>query len=247
MTRHRGIAFVTFLILVISDISFAARKDFKGLFGSFRREKFSENEAHSTDFGVDLLLSTMLPMSALATSTERTTDAYSPLATSTFFNVEGNFFVTFNYNWQIFANVGWYNYDTRKQNTIYTENSQPTYQQFEMEAVPLLLGVKYRFSTDDIVPYVGFAAGISHVRRKAFYDYSSISLQDINDVASAQAIFGVEFYFSSQAGIRLETSAFYMKLPTNTLNQGSLPTNPIINMEANPIMIRYASGVFFLF
>ena len=53
------------LAFFIAADAFAEKKDFKGLFGSYRREKFTENEGNSTDFGVDLSLSTLLPVQPL--------------------------------------------------------------------------------------------------------------------------------------------------------------------------------------
>lgn len=249
----RPILYWTLLLCLsgLSEAAFAAKRDFKGLFGSYRREKFTENEARSSDFGVDLMLSTLLPMTPLVSSVETTGGALQPMQTSTFFNVELNFFYTIAYNWEIYASIGHYDYETRKENTVYTQVEKPLFHQFEMSAVPLILGLKYRFSTDDIVPYVGMGLGMSYVRRKGFYDYSLATYdEEFSTAITAQVHAGVEFYFSSRAGLRLEMSSLYIRLParqfdpTGTGNIGSLP---IITYEGNPWLIRYASGFFILF
>ena len=250
----KGAFFVLLLALTFtSDVFAPERKDFKGLFGSYRRERFTENEANDTDFGVDLGLSTLIPVSNMVTSTETAGAPGGPLNFSTFFNYEASFFVTLSYNWEISATIGYYTYDTRKQNSVNnstdpTQNALPLFHQYNMTAMPLLLGIKYRFSREDIVPYVGLAGGLAYVDRKGSYDYSSISNEEFNTVPMGILSAGVEFYFSSRAGIRLEVGGTYFNLPAFTFDTLGSPINfPIMTYSANPISIRYASSVFFLF
>jgi opacity protein-like surface antigen len=243
-----------YLLLVLTFTfavdAFAAKKDFKGLFGSYRREKFTENEGNSSDFGMDFLLSTMLPLTPIVKSQETTDpNVQNSLSYSTFFDIEAGINYSFHYNWQFFLDVGYYTYETRRQNSVLTNPALPLFHQFDMTAIPLMLGARYRFSTEDIVPYVGLGVGPTYVKRKGFYDYNAVQLNEKHDtVISAEAIVGVEFYISSRAGIRLEASAYYMKLDAFTFNTGGSPGNfPILAYQGNPWSVRYASGVFILF
>jgi len=249
-------AFFIVLATLLCDVAFA-KKDFKGLFGSYRREKFTENEANSSDFGMDIMLSTLLPLSPLVKSEETTRGgAGTPMHYATFFDIETSFFFTLDYHWELFANIGYYSYETRKENTVFTNPQLPLFHQFEMEVVPLVFGVRYRLTTDDIVPYIGAGAGPAYVHRKGFYDYNPVLFKEqFMNVLAAEVIVGVEFFFSSNAGIRLETAAHYLRLPADTydaLGSGAAPGSavgqlPILNFQANPWSIRYASGLFFLF
>jgi outer membrane protein W len=242
------------LALCFAAEGFAAKKDYKGLFGSYRREKFTENEARSTDFGMDIMLSTLMPISSIVnTSTVRGQNG-SPMYYATFFNVEGTFFFTLNYRWEVFLNTGYYSYQTRQQNGTGTGAGQaagtPLFALYEMSTVPFTFGAKYRFSTSDIVPYVGAGIGAAMFWRKAYYDFSNTSQIDTHPywALTGQATLGVEFFISSRTGIRLEASAMYMGLPANTFdNLGTPSITPLINSQANPISVRYASGVFVLF
>ena len=240
---------VTAAVALLDSPASAAKRDFKGLFGSYRQEKYIENEARGTAFGVDVLLSTLLPLSPIVKSTEKTGGAESSLHYSAFFNYELDFFLTIQYDWEIFLNVGYYNYDTRKQNSDTSpppDPANPQFHQFEMTALPLLLGVKYRFSSDDLVPFIGAGAGFSYIRRKGSYDYSPSFDQQYLNVLTAELIAGLQFYFTSQAGIRLEAAAYYYRLPARTFSipASSLPT---LSYQPNPWSIRYASGLFLLF
>src|SRR5947209_5497597 len=77
------------LLLSFAVDAAQAKKDFKGLFGSYRREKFTENEANPSDFGIDLLLATMLPLSPVVKSQETPDPSQqNALAYSTFFAAE---------------------------------------------------------------------------------------------------------------------------------------------------------------
>jgi hypothetical protein len=241
---------LTCLLLVFSfaATSFGA-KDYKGLFGSYQRQNFTENEGDSSDFGVDLLLSTLIPVTNIVTSSQDGTN-FAPMYYSTFFNVEGSVFFTLNYHWEIFANFGYYNYDTRNLTTAIAQSSptDPAYHNFTMTAFPMVAGIKYRFSRSDIVPYIGLGAGISFVHRRGYFDNSTLADDDYEQPLTGEVIIGLEFFFSSRAGIRLEASGYYMALPQVPFNPGGVPaTTPLMNFVANPISIRYASGVFFLF
>jgi len=252
----RSGVFILMVAALFSEAAFA-KKDFKGLFGSYRREKFTENEANSSDFGMDIMLSTLLPLSPLVKSEETTRGAEgSPMHYATFFDIEASFFYTLNYHFELFANIGYYTYETRKENTVFTQAELPLFQQFEMDVIPLVLGVRYRLTTDDIVPYIGAGAGPAYVRRKGYYDYSPVLFKEqFMNVLAAQILVGVEFFFASNAGIRLEMAAHYLRLPADSydaLGSSAAPGSavgqlPILNFQSNPWSIRYASGIFFLF
>jgi len=242
-------ALVLLLALTFTSDAFA-KKDFKGLFGSYRREKFTENEGNNTDFGVDFLLSTLVPLTPIVSSSEDGS-TFTNLNYATFFNLEASFFVTLSYNWELTFNAGYYTYSTRKQNTSIpdpTLNQSPLFEQFDMEAYPMLVGVKYRFSREDIVPYIGVAGGMAYVHRKGYYDYSNIVNEEYLTVPTGRVDVGVEFFFASRAGIRLEVSGDYLGLPEHSFDPGGIPqNNPKLNYKASPIAVRYASGIFFLF
>jgi hypothetical protein len=248
--RFGGIL-ILFSHLILSTHALAAKKDFKGLFGSYRREKFTENEGREFDFGVDLMLSTLIPISPIVSGTTDRSVAASPLPSSDFFNVEASFFFSFWYNWEIFLSSGYYSFNTRQQIATNPNPSLPIFQQFEMDTIPVILGIKYRFGADDIVPYIGVGAGISRVHRIASYDYQPIQDESTQTVLTAEAIVGLEFYFSSRAGFRLETSAYYLAVPGGsydpTAPSGNAALSPIFVYQQNPILLRYASGLFFLF
>jgi hypothetical protein len=237
------------LALTFTLDAVAAKRDFKGLFGSYRREKFTENEANSTDIGVDLRLSTLLPVTPLVKSTETVGGTPGAMSYSTFFNIEGEIHASINYYWQFFLGAGYFSYDTRKQNTVLENPQLPLFHQFDMTAYPVMLGVRYRLSTSDIVPYVGLGAGVSFVTRHGSYDYdATLYNTQYDQVLTGEAILGLEFYISSRMGIRLETSAFYMKLPEFVYATGGSPGNhPILDYQPNVWSIRYASGIFLLF
>src|SRR5262249_23350502 len=114
---------------------------------------------------------------------------------------------------------------------------------------PVLLGVRYRLSTDDIVPYVGIAAGPTFVTRRASFDYNVTTFDEQKTtVLAAEMIAGLEFFFSPRAGIRLAISGYYVRLPSRIYDTGANPGSfPIFTYQANPISLRYSSGVFFLF
>jgi outer membrane protein W len=244
------------LIILLLSISFAgpafAKKDFKGLFGSYQREKYTENEGDASDFGIDLMLSTLIPVSPVVSTNDGS--GLSNMYYSTFFNVEGQIFLTLNYNFEIFANTGYYSYDTRKTRNSLVSSSSSTanvlYDNFSMTSVPAILGIKYRFGRSDIVPYIGIGGGVSFVKTRAFYDYSNLEDDENYTVLTAEVIVGLEFFFSSRAGIRLETSCYYMGLPGGTYNPGGSQGqafNSLFQYSSSPISVRYASGLFFLF
>lgn len=237
-----------FVCLLMAAPAYAEKKNkYSGLFGNYRRPKFVENEGNASDFGVNLLLSTMLPITPLVQSTEDLTLS-SPgqnLSYSTFFNFETGVFLTLSYNWEVFLNLGYYNYETRKENETFTDPEQPLFHEFELEMIPVMLGVKYRMSRSDIVPYVGLGAGLAYARRKAFYDYNEqVFDQEFLNVLVAQALVGVEFFISSRTGLRLEASAYMTSLPARTYSPGSGANFPIFQYQSSPIAIRYSSGLF---
>lgn len=236
------------LCLVFAAEAFGAKKDFKGLFGSYRREKFTENEARPTDFGIDILFSSMFPVTPIVKSIEAPGAAAQPLYYSTFFNLEAAAHVSFAYRYQLYFSAGYYTYDTRKQNSLDTANF-PLFHEFTLTAYPFMAGIKYRFSESDIVPYVGIGAGIAFTKRRASYDSDKTLFDErtsSNVVAQAQV--GLEFYIASRTGIRLEMSAYYYKIDAATYQPSTqLQITPAFQYEANPISLRYASGLFVLF
>ena len=127
------------LLLGLSTPSLAARKDFKGLFGSYQRDKFTENEANDSDWGVDLSLSSLIPVTSVVNSTSTTGAAGDAMRFSTFFNVEGSLLFSLAYNWQLYASVGYFSYDTRKEINNGSLN-QALFHQFDFKAIPVLLG-----------------------------------------------------------------------------------------------------------
>lgn len=240
-----------FASLALESNAFAAKKDFKGLFGSYRREKFTENEARNSDFGVDIILSTLLPISPLVKSEEDTTRTAANLNYATFFNVEASLWYSLAYNWALYANFAHYSYETRKENQTRTDPTLPLFHQFEMEAIPVIAGLRYRLSREDIVPYLSVGAGMAYVKRKGSYDYDPTGRftdTEYKTVACGHAALGLEFYFASRAGLRLEMSAYYFNLPARRFDTGGAPGNlPILNYQANVWSVRYGSGVFMLF
>jgi len=243
----RNLIFISVLLGLSFPLS-AANKDFKGLFGSYQRDKFTENEAHDSDWGVDLSLSSLLPVTSVVNSTSTSGADGSPMRYSTFFNLEGSLLWSLAYHWQFYASVGRFSYDTRKEN-LNTDEAQALFHQFEFKAMPILLGVRYRFGVEDIVPYVGLGAGVSRVTRKGFYDVTGSPVnEEVSNMVTGQLQGGVEFYFSSRAGLRLEISALYFNAKKFTFEGGSPKTVfPDIIYQPNVFTLRYASGLFFLF
>src|SRR5690606_18618248 len=105
------------------------------------------------------------------------------------------------------------------------------------------------FSRTDIVPYIGIGAGLLYVHRKAYYDYNDVTTKDtFSNGLAAQGTVGVEFYIAPRTGIRLEMSAMYLGMKQDQFDTGAVPANfPIMDFHANPIAVRYASGLFILF
>jgi hypothetical protein len=247
------------LALCIATDSFAEKKDFKGLFGSYRREKYTENEGNETDFGVDLMLATALPVSTLvkvdATSTAPGDMANSalgtPVGSSAFFSGEIGFWMTLWYHWQLFANIGYYTYDSRLQNPSTSACAQmgngACFTQYSMQVIPAVLGLKYRFGRSDIVPYIGGGAGLAYITRVGSYDYSPLSNTVYSTGLVAEGTAGLEFFISAKVGLRLEMSGMYLQLPALVYNSGGTASaNPLIKYQANPLLIRYSSGLFIL-
>ncbi|NBX76046.1 MAG: hypothetical protein EBQ92_05785 [Proteobacteria bacterium] len=236
------------LLLGLSTPSLAARKDFKGLFGSYQRDKFTENEAHDSDWGVDLSLSSLIPVTSVVNSTSTPGAAGDAMRFSTFFNVEGSLLFSLAYNWQLYASVGYFSYDTRKEINNGSLN-QALFHQFDFKAIPVLLGTRYRFGSGDLVPYLGLGVGFSRVERKGSYDIGGAPTNEqIDNVITGQVQGGLEFYFSPRAGLRLEIAAHYFKTPEFRFDAGT-PVNTFPHMiyQPNIFSVRYASGLFFLF
>ncbi|MFM8268612.1 MAG: hypothetical protein ACKN9V_00335 [Pseudomonadota bacterium] len=242
------IIFTILILLGFSTASLGAKKDFKGLFGSFQRDKFTENEAHDSDWGVDLSLSSLLPVTSVVNSTSTSGGAGEPMRYSTFFNVEGSFLFSLAYHWQLYASVGHFSYDTRKEINNGSLN-QALFNQFEFKAIPVILGTRYRFGVGDLVPYVGLGVGFSRVERKASYDITNSAANErIDNVITGQVQGGLEFYFSPRAGLRLEVAAHYFKTPEFRFEAGTpVSTFPHMIYQPNIFSVRYASGLFFLF
>jgi Outer membrane protein beta-barrel domain len=226
----------------------AAKKDFKGLFGSYRREKFTENEGNSTDFGVDLMLSTLLPVSSVVKSAESSDLTFNSLNYATFFNVEASFWFSLGYNWAVYADIGHYSYDTRKQTASSANSTQPIFQKFELEAVPAVAGIRYRLSREDLVPYVSLGVGMAYVKRSGSTEGQYTASDLYQTVACGHGAVGLEFFFAPKAGLRVEASAYYMNLPQYTFDPtGTIAQRPQLQYQSNVWSVRYASGIFFLF
>lgn len=243
----RNLIFI-FCFLALSLPLSAANKDFKGLFGSYQREKFTENEAHDSDWGMDISLSSLLPVTSVVNSTTTAGADGSAMRYSTFFNLEGSLLWSLAYHWQFYASIGKFSYDTRKENSN-TNEANALFHQFEWSSIPILLGVRYRFGVDDIVPYFGLGAGVSRVTRKGFYDVAGSPVnEEVSNMLTGQVQGGVEFYFSPRAGLRLELSAFFFNAKKFTFDGGTDKSIfPDIIYQPNVFSIRYASGLFFLF
>ncbi|MBI1860504.1 MAG: outer membrane beta-barrel protein [Deltaproteobacteria bacterium] len=240
---------VILLVLCLHhDLMAAPKRDFKGLFGSYRRERFTENEARSTDFGMDFSLSTLLPVGSIVQSSE-SGSGYTPLNYAAFFDAEVSFLLSFGYHFQTFLSIGYYDYSTRKENAATSSTAKPPqFHDFDMTAIPILLGARYRFGTEDIVPYLGAGVGMANVHQKAYYEYSSEFDDITQNVVAGQLIAGLEFYVSSRVGLRLEMSGFVMALPAGGPWTPSGTTSfPSFQYSGSPISVRYASGLFWLF
>lgn len=236
-------------LLISAAPAKASKKDFKGLFGSYKRERFVENEARESDLGIDLSLSTLLPMSDVVRSTTTRGDAGSALYYATFFNVEGTLLYSLWYNWQFYFTTGNFSYDTRVERTDPSDATQTIFSNAEFQGTPFLLGVRYRFSNEDIVPYIGAGAGVTMVTRRASYDNDkNVKGEEKSSVITGQVQAGVEFYVSPRAGIRLEVSGLYMQAKEYQYDAGGLAANhPILIFQPNVLSVRYSSGLFYLF
>jgi outer membrane protein W len=236
------------VLVVLSAEGLGAEKDFKGLFGSYKREKFTENEAHDSDWGMDLSLSSLLPVTSVVKSTTTAGAEGEAMRYSTFFNVEGSLLFSLAYHWQFYASVGHFSYDTRKEN-VSKDAAQALFHQFEFNAIPILVGARYRFGLEDIVPYIGLGAGVSRVTRKGFYDTANSAVNEqTENMLTGQIQGGVEFYFSPRAGLRLEIAAHYFNAKKYTFDgPGSGDVFPDMIYQPNVVSVRYASGLFFLF
>jgi len=244
----KTLLFVLVILLgVLSSQASAANKDFKGLFGSYQREKFTENEARDSDWGVDLSLSSMLPVTSVVNSITTTGGAASPMRYSTFFNVEGSLLFSLAYHWQLYASTGYFSYDTRKENES-GDAGQALFHLFDFKAIPILLGFRYRFGISDVVPYIGLGAGVSRITRKGSYDSGDVNNEETLNAVTGQVQGGLEFYFSPKAGLRLEVAGHFMKTPETKFDPpGSISINPDLIYQPNVFSVRYSSGLFYLF
>ncbi|MCB0404046.1 MAG: hypothetical protein KDD51_04620 [Bdellovibrionales bacterium] len=234
---------VLILLFAFPAESFAKR-DFKGLFGNYRRDQFVENEARDTDFGVNILLATLLPLSSFVRSSGGSPAlADEAMHYAAFFNVELEFTLSLFYRWQLFARIGYHTFRTEREQEI---ASNVQYHIVDVTAIPGVLGVRYRFSRGDVVPFLGVGVGLSYVERKSTYDYNATA-QDlrVDKVLTGELAAGVEFYFGARAGLRLEVAGYYMNLPAHTYKGGA--TLQQFTYTQNPISLRYASGLFVLF
>lgn len=244
MKRHH-LSLICLWVLCFGMDAVAADKNFKGLFGSYRREKFTENEANSNDFGVDLMLSTLLPITSVAKSSEGSSKTFNSLNYSTFFNVEASFWFTLGYNWAFYASIGKYSYETRKQNAG-SSNTEPLFHKFELEAIPGVAGIRYRLSDQDLVPYVSLGVGMAYVHRQTAIEGLNKSDSEYKTVACGHGAVGLEFFFAPKAGLRVEASAYYLNLPQRTFDPQST-SFPTLQYQPNVWSMRYSSGLFFLF
>ncbi len=227
--------------------AYAAKKDFTGIFGSYRREKFTENEGNKTDFGIDLMLSTLLPVTSVAKSAETVALNFNSLNYATFFNIEASFWFSLGYNWVVYANIGKYSYETRKLNAS-SPLDTPIFHKFELDAVPAILGLRYRLSNEDLVPYVSLGVGAAYVKRSGSTEGAYTAPDDFQTVGCGYGAVGLEFFFAPKAGLRVETSAYYMNLPQKTYDPGgTIAGRPQLQYQANVWSMRYASGLFFIF
>lgn len=240
---------IVFSLLLFVEAAFGLTKNFKGLFGSYHQEKYIENEGNFSDLGFEILMSTIFPLEPVVKTSQQFGYDGTPMQYTTFFNGEAQVSFSLGYNFEFFGGIGYYSYDTREVNAEYPSSSGALqYQRFSMSMVPVFGGVRYRFSSDDIVPYLGVAAGESLVTRTGYYDYTSVESVSNFWAPMGMVLTGIEFYISSRVGIRLEASAAYFALPSDNFDPGglSLATYPMFNFDYGLWTLRYASGIFFL-
>lgn len=234
------------LLLLFPASGRAAKEDFKSLFGSYRREKFVENEGRKAFFGTTLALSTMFPVTSVVKSKEIGFDQ-KDLSYSSFFDIEGELFLNLNYDWQFFVKAGYFTYDSRRENEKDRNPQLPIFHEFSLKSIPVMGGVKYRFSRQDIVPYVGVAAGMAFVKRRGSYDNDKNTFDEESaSVLTAEVQLGLDFYFSSRAGIRLEVAGNYLKLAPRFYDPGG-SVHADFDYQPNVMSVRYSSGIFLLF
>lgn len=235
------------ILFGLASPGLAASKNFKGLFGSYKRDKFTENEAQSSDWGADISISSLIPVTSVVNSTSTAGAAGESMRFSTFFNFEGSLLFSIAYNWQLYASIGHFSYDTRKEINN-GDLTKALFNEFEFKAIPVLLGARYRFGTGDLVPYLGLGVGFSKVDRKASYDIAGSATNERTDnVITGQVQGGLEFYFSPKAGLRVEVAAHYFKTPEFRFDATDPALFPHMIYQPNILSVRYASGLFFLF
>ncbi len=229
-----------------------AEKDFKGLFGSYKPPKFVENEGRDSDFGINFLLSTLIPVTSLVKTYGGTDNlALESPHFATFFNFEIEPYFTVSYNWEFFARIGYYSYGTERQHGIDTDvvpdGNVDAYQfhYFDMTAIPMMIGARRRFGRDDVVPYIGWAGGIVYTERKGSYGYDPSTDITSNIAPMYELMVGAEFFFGSRAGIRVEIGGGQMLLDKRTYDSGFAGL-PKFEHQNAPIFMRYSSGLFIL-
>jgi len=229
--RHFYLGGLLLFAFATDGICAKAGKDFKGMFGSYRRNQFVENEGNATDFGINLMLSTLLPMSSVVSSSGGSPAISSDtLHYATSFNLEVEFHLSIAYHWQTYLRVGYIDYDTRRENP--TSGNESRFHEFSLRALPLIGGLKFRFGRDDLVPYIGIGAGVSYVERRAYFDYSNADQRLFGTVLTFEGVVGIEYYFASRVGVRLEISGYYMKLDPISFSAG--PSFPTFEFKSSP-------------
>lgn len=243
--------FLVYLIVFgFATSSFGAKRNFKGLFGSYKQEKFIENEAES-GFGLNLALSTLIPISPYVKSSNSLAETPTALHFATYFNFEAEITYALKYKWVPFLRVGYMVYETRKQSTeasTFTPKA-PVFHNVKLISIPLMGGIRYRFGRDDIVPFIGIAGGIYFIDRATTYDGSNLDDQQTFTRPAGELGGGFEFFFSRTAGLKLEIAVQYLNISEDIVNKnpGNPANNPIVTYQANPISLRYAGGIFMLF
>jgi hypothetical protein len=238
-----------FVLTLFCTESFGAKdnRGVKALFGTYKREKFTENEARYSDIGTEILLSTMYPLGSLVRARDGAS-AFADMQSSLFFNGEINVFFTLNYSWQFLITGGYYSFETRQQFSVpFGSQNIAAFRFYNFETIPILAGVKYRMGTGDIVPYVGVSGGINLYTSKYSFDYSTQTIVKRGMAPTIQAAFGVDFYVTPRIGLKVELAGYMMLIPADSNTIVVSPNTHDFTTSANPISVRYASGIFILF
>ncbi len=219
-----------------------AQEPLRGFLGSYR-EKYTENAARDFQFGVGVQAGSLFPVSAVVTSSPTGSTLSTPYQYNASFNLEGEIHFSLAYPFQLFVQGGYSTYSAR-QAMPGTSGTSIEFQEFSLGALPLLAGVRYRFSRGDIVPYIGLAAGVTQIERKGYFDFNPALLQETLWVATLEGALGLEFYFAEYGGLRLEVSGYYWGLPQTQFSPSGVANT--ITFLPSFVAVRYASGLFFL-